>query len=200
MTQELFWIASTVNFILMAVFTIVNIILTKRISTKTNRLNQKTGIDLSVHKDLMLFISDFLNSISDDKVRLISGEEYKENILYVVKNNFSLMKRSYNKLNLFLGYSFTDNENFKILLHSVYEKYCKVYDLLLDALYYDRRCQELGRDENAIELRIKLTGIMNEKYSKYSSLLSDSKIDKEFFDELDCFIESEINYIKQRKI
>lgn len=198
MTQELFWIASMVNFILMAVFTIVNIILTKRISTKTNRLNQKTGIDLSVHKDLMLFISDFLNSISDDKVKLISGEEYKEDILYVVKNNFSLMKSSYNKLNLFLGYSFTDNEKFKNILQSVYEKYCKVYDLLSDALYYDRRCQGLGNDE--IELRIKLAGIMNKKYSEYNSLLNDTQIDKEFFDELDCFIESEINYIKQRKI
>lgn len=198
MTQELFWLFSSINFICMAVFTVINILLTRKLSMRSNDLSKKTGIDLSIHKDLMNIISDFLNSITENKVRLLSGEEFRDNIMIEVKNNSADMKRCCIKLSLFLEYSFTDSEAFKKALCAMSEKYSKIYDSLLEALYWDKRCQAYGNDADAIEQRIKLTEKMNGYYHDYYALLGDEKTDKIFFEELDRFIKKEISYIKER--
>lgn len=105
--------------------------MTRRISIRTDDVGKKTEIDLSIHKDLMNIISDFLNSITE--------------------------------ISLFLEYSFTDSKAFKKALCAMGEKYSKIYASLLEALYWDKRCQAYGNDADAIEQRIKLTEKMKKK-------------------------------------
>lgn len=192
MTEEIFWIISTINFIMVIVLTIVNISITKKLSIKSDNVNIKTGIDISVHKDLMLFISDFLISISEDRVKLLDGEEYDDNILITIKNNSSYMRNCYIKLDLFLCYSFTNNEDLRKLLRGIYEKYYEVFGALMDALYYDKKYQKM----KSMEEQIASIDKVNAKYNKYYSILNDTRIDEEFFEQLDRFVKCEIDYIK----
>lgn len=114
MTQEMFWNLSVANFIVVAIVAIVNIIITIYTAIKLRKMNKKVGIDLTMHKELMNALCEFVLSIGDDKIMFPIEEEFKEDFRVLIHKNYTHMKNMYRKLNLYIDYCYTNNEKFKV--------------------------------------------------------------------------------------
>lgn len=199
MTQEIFWIISAINFIIIAIITIINIIVTIISSNRLRKLNKKVGVDLSVHKELMQAISDFVCSIGYDKVNYPSNMMNNESFQSIIHKNYGEMKQKYVKLILYIEYCFTNNTDFKTKLDSVYKKYCGVFELLSKGVYNRQLYYNLSKKQQNEEWD-DLYNTSYEELSKYRAILDDMEIDEMFFESLELFVKAEADYIKTNKI
>lgn len=190
MTQEMFWYLSVANFIVVAIVAMVNIFITIYTATKLRKLNKKVGIDLTMHKELMNALCEFVLSIGDDRIMFLVEEADKKEFPVLINNNYTHMKNMYRKLKLYIDYCYTDNEKFKIALECIYSQYCKAFEDYGDAIAIIRNIEGLeGEFENANKSA-------NDKIGNYIHIMTDQIIKDNFFEQLSLLIKNETNYIK----
>lgn len=195
MTQEMFWNLSVVNFIVVTIVATVNIIITIYTAMKLRKMNKKVSIDLTMHKELMNALCEFVLSIGDDKIIFPADEESKEDFPVLIHNNYTRMKNMYRKLCLYIDYCYTDNNKFKLELECIYSNYCKAFEELYEGIF-TKRCLKDSQNEKNCEMYGNAVG----KISYYYSIMSDQKIKDGFFEQLHLLIKNETNYIKGNKI
>lgn len=198
MTQELFWIVSTINFIAVIIMTIINMVISIVTAEKMRELNKRIGIDLSMHKELMNSINEFLLSIEYSKVNFPVSMEKNEDFLTIINCNNSNMRSKYVKLTLYIQYSYTDNKEFKQSLDNIYYKYCNVFEYLFEGIHSKQLYYRLAEEQN----RERYQGILHkaiEALNQYRNILDNKDVDDVFFEQLNLFIKEETNFIKHRK-
>lgn len=196
MTQELFWTASIINFIIIAVFTIINIVIAYYTSKEARILSKKIGIDMTLYREFMNILFEFINSFSEGKVLYALEKENEDSFSIEIHNNFMEFKNAYTKLYLYVDYCYTDSSAFQESLKKVYNKYCNVFDSLYNGVLQS----ELGsKTKNAPKSQAAYNLAAVEHFSKYNTFLADRKTDNIFFDQTKKFLKSETDYIKRNK-
>lgn len=193
MTQEMFWTLSVANFIVVAIMAAVNIIITIYTAMKLRKMNKKVGIDLTMHKELMNALCEFVFSIGDDKIIFPIEEEFKEDFPILIHKNYTHMKNMYRKLNLYIDYCYTNNEKFKLELECIYSNYCKAFEDLGEGIFTRRHLENSkSKSEKALEMYRKAA----DKIADYRTIITNQKIKDDFFKQLYLLIKNETNYIK----
>ena len=193
MTQEMFWTLSVINFIIVAIMTAVNIVITIYTAMKLRKMNKKVGIDLTMHKELMNALCEFVLSIGDDKIIFTREDEFKEDFHILIHKNYAYMKNMYRKLNLYIDYCYTNNEKFKIELECIYSNYCKAFEKLSEGTFTKRHLENSkSKSEKALDMYIEAT----DKVTDYYVIITNQEIKGRFFEQLHLLIKNETNYIK----
>lgn len=193
MTQEMFWTLSVANFIVVAIVAAVNIIITIFTAMKLRKINKKVGIDLTMHKELMNALCEFVLSIGDDKIIFPKEEEFKEDFPILIHSNCAHMKNMYRKLSLYIDYCYTNNEKFKLELECIYNNYCKAFEDLGTGISTRRHLDNLkSESEKANEIYRKA----NDKIANYHTIITNQEIKDGFFEQLNLLIKNETDYIK----
>lgn len=183
MTQEIFWNLSVANFIVVAIVAAVNIIITIYTAMKLRKMNKKVGIDLTMHKELMNVLCEFVLSIGDDKIIFPREEEFKEDFPILVHKNYTYMKNMYRKLNLYIDYCYTNNEKFKLELENIYSNYCKAFEELSEGIF-TRRHLENSKSES--EKALEMYGNAADKISDYYAIITNQKMKDVFLNNCIC--------------
>lgn len=197
MSQELFWCITSVNFIVVAILSIITIFTNIKNSKKVSKLNKKIGIDLTIHKEMMDAIFNFILSIGYDKINFSSTMENQEILMTCIKNHSSF-KDSYLKLIFYIEYSFTSNEAIKKIIEKEYEIYEEIFKLLEQGIYIRIRCDSFPdkNSKNYDELYAKSVELL----ANYRSLLNQKMNDNYLINELKMFVREEALYIKNNRI
>lgn len=197
MTQELFWTVSVINFFVIAVVTVINIVIAYRTAKETRILSKKIGIDMTMYREFMNLLFEFINSFSEGKVLYALEKENEDRLSIEIHNNYMGFKNAYTKLDLYIDYCYTDNRAFRESLKKVYNKYCTVFDSLYNGVLQS----ELRRKtKNAPKTQEARAFSSVEHFKKYNTFLEDRKTDEIFFEQTKKFLKSETDYIKGYKI
>lgn len=191
MKQEMFWMLSIVCSFIVAVLTFVNIIITIYTTYKWRQLNRRIGIDLTMHKELMNVLCEFVTSIGDDKIKFSREEENRREFPIHIYQNYTNMKNAYQKLNLYIDYCYTNNDNIKIELESVYKKYSEAFESLFEGASITQFCNDHNNED------LKMLDDASKKYDKYNNIVKDDGIKERFFEQLREFVKNETDYVKR---
>lgn len=195
-TQELFWMISAINFIVIAVFTVINIIITVHTAKASRILSKKIGIDLTIYREFMNVLFEFINSFSEEKVLYALEEENDDRLSIKIHNNYMKFKNAYIKLDLYIDYCYTDGSTFRESLKEVYCKYCIVFDSLYNGVLQSNLKR---KTKNAPKTQESFGFAALEYYKKYNQFLEDKKTDENFFEQTKDFLKRETDYIKGNK-
>lgn len=135
-------------------------------------------------------LCEFVMSIGDDRIMFLVDDADKEEFPLLINNNYTNLKNVYRKLKLYIDYCYTDNEQFKIALECIYNRYCEAFEDFGNGIAIIRRIEELESEcENAKK-------DANDKIANYTNIMTDQKIKDDFFNQLYLLIKNETNYIK----